>query len=383
MGSDQIGIGILGATGYIGTIYRRELRSCTGARIVGLAARRKSLLEEAKEEDSALLATENWQEVVEHPDVDLVIVATPDAYHQEQALHCAKSNKHLFCEKPIGMNLAQAKAIFEAYQNLDRFTFVPFWTRYSPPFVRAKQLVDSGRLGDIRAVIYRWHNPRPRDVPKTWRDDLELSSAGSLADIGSHAYDTIRWLLKEDACRVLVHSEITTATKRDLGEINLSEALHAADSVVATTSDVTAPDYSSINFEFASGRLGVAIVSHASFLRRGISPELEIHGEEASLSLNRVSGDLLIAENQGQPQILANIPDVPCNRFERYVIPSLRDYLADCARESKCGSTAHHDDLVSKYPNLNDGLQVQSFVESAIASNDQGTWAELSQVAEQ
>ena len=57
----------------------------------------------------------------------------------------------------------------------------------------AREVLDSGVLGEIRGVVYRWHNPRPMDMPLTWRDDDSLSAAGSIADGGSHAYDTLRW----------------------------------------------------------------------------------------------------------------------------------------------------------------------------------------------
>ena len=73
--------------------------------------------------------------------------------------------------------------------------FVPFWTRYVPVCVKARELVRQGVLGQVRAVVYRWHNARPLEMPITWRDDATLSYAGSVADVGSHAYDTLRWML--------------------------------------------------------------------------------------------------------------------------------------------------------------------------------------------
>ena len=65
-----IGVGVIGATGFIGTPYRRELRDTQGVRIVALCARRRDLLEQAKIEDGAELITSDWQEVVDQPHVD-------------------------------------------------------------------------------------------------------------------------------------------------------------------------------------------------------------------------------------------------------------------------------------------------------------------------
>src|SRR5438093_97632 len=92
----KFGIGVLGATGYIATPYRAEIRQAPSeARIVALCARRRDLLEAARKEDGAALATCEWRQVVEHPEVNLVVVATPDALHHEAVMACAAAGKHV------------------------------------------------------------------------------------------------------------------------------------------------------------------------------------------------------------------------------------------------------------------------------------------------
>ena len=78
-----VGVGVLGATGYIGEPYRAEMRQCDGVRIVAVCARRKEPLQRAALEDGADLATDDWRQVIEHPDVNYVVVGTPDALHYE------------------------------------------------------------------------------------------------------------------------------------------------------------------------------------------------------------------------------------------------------------------------------------------------------------
>ncbi|MBT7981098.1 MAG: Gfo/Idh/MocA family oxidoreductase, partial [Akkermansiaceae bacterium] len=199
-----VGVGVLGATGYIGEPYRAEMRQCDGVRIVAVCARRKEPLQRAAIEDGADLATDDWIQVIEHPDVNYVVVGTPDALHYEAVMAAAAAGKHLFCEKPLAMNVGEAREMLQAY--LDKETlahFVPLWTRWSPGFVAAKELIEGGAIGEVKAVIYRWHNPRPADMALTWRDDPSLSSSGTIADVGSHAYDTVRWIIGKDAIRVL------------------------------------------------------------------------------------------------------------------------------------------------------------------------------------
>lgn len=265
------GVGILGATGYIGTPYRAEIRDAPAdARIVALCARRRDLLEAAGRQDGVTFVTDDWRRVVEHPDIHLVLVATPDALHHEAVMACAAAGKHVVCEKPVGMNVAQAFDMWSAYRDRGLGHFVPFWTRYVPVFGRAREIVRQGTLGEVRAVIYRWHNPRPTAMPFTWRDDAELSAAGSIADIGSHAYDTLRWLLGQEAVRVLVHADVFTPDKPNLGAVNLDEALRWGGIHPAGESSQrrrgTAFDFAAVTFELESGAVGSLLLSHAPLI---------------------------------------------------------------------------------------------------------------------
>ncbi len=364
----KFGIGVLGATGYIGTPYRREIRESAGeATIVALCARRRERLEAAAKEDGAVLATGDWRAVVEHPDVNLVIVATPDVLHHEAVLACAALGKHVFCEKPVGMNAGEAREMWTAVRDGGVGHHVPFWTRYVPLFARAREIVREGTLGEINVVIYRWHNPRPTSMPFTWRDDATLSAAGSIADVGSHAYDAVRWLLDDEATRVLAHAGGISPAKPDLGDIDLTEALdwgaaHSAGEINKQRAG-SAPDYANIIWQFAGGAVGSLILSHAHVLRRGLAPELELHGSEASLALDRIRGTLTIARPSGEVQLLETITDPGFgNRFIKHVFPAIRQRAAGQACE---------------HPGLEDGYRVQLFTDAALLSAQRGAWVEV------
>lgn len=364
------GVGVLGATGYIGTPYRAEIReSKAEARIVALCSRRRDLLEEAALQDGAAFITDDWRQVVEHPEVNLVLVATPDALHHEAVMACAAAGKHVICEKPVGMNATEALEMWSAFRDRRLGHFVPFWTRYVPAFGRAREIVRQGTLGEVRAVIFRWHNPRPAAMPFTWRDDARLSAAGSLADVGSHAYDTLRWLLGQEATRVLVHADVITPAKPDLGDVNLGEALQWGNTHAASESSQrrrgTAFDFADVAFVLDSGAVGSLVLSHAPFLRKGLAPEMELHGTEASLSLDRQTGRLILARTGHDPELLETVPDPGFgNRFARHVFPALRAHLA--------GEPTDH-------PGLNDGYHVQRFTDACTRSALEGRWISLTE----
>ena len=364
----QYRIGVIGATGYIGVPYRKEIREASqDAQIVALCARRLDRLEAAAAEDGATLVTDDWREVVEHPDVNLVLVLTPDALHVEPVLACAASGKHVLCEKPVGKDVAEARAMWEAATERQVATYVPYWTRYLPVFRRARELVEAGKLGDIRAAIYRWQNPRPLAMPFTWRDDAKLSASGSIADVGSHSYDTLRFVLGQEAKRVLTHAHVVMPPKPDLGEVDLSEALEWAESHVTADSSAQrkggVPDYAQIAVEFANGAVGSILVSHASYVRKGFAPELELHGTLGSLSVDRIRGQLRFADSPDPAALLEEIDDDGfCNRFEQRVFPALDRQIAG---EGK-----------GDHPDLLDGLRVQMFTDAAYASSQRGGWVE-------
>lgn len=363
-------VGVIGATGYIATPYRAEIRAAgDDARIVALCARRRELLEAAAKEDSAEFITDDWRQVVEHPEVNLVVVATPDALHHESVMACAAAGKHVVCEKPVGMNVRQAHEMWTSVRDAGLGHFVPFWTRYVPVFVRAREVVRQGTLGEVKAVIYRWHNPRPVAMPFTWRDDAALSAAGSVADVGSHAYDTLRWLLGLEAVRVLTHADVLTPAKPDLGSVNLDEALRWGEGHAASDSSRrrggTAFDFADIAFVLENGAVASLVLSHAPYVRKGLAPELELHGTEASLAVDRLAGKLTLARPGKEPELLATVTDPGFgNRFAKHVFPAIRSRIA--------GEPTEH-------AGLDDGWRVQRFTDAAALSAQRGTWVALTE----
>jgi predicted dehydrogenase len=235
-----------------------------------------------------------------------------------------------------------------------------------PICVRAREIYRSGALGEIKAVVYRWHNPRPAAMPLTWRDDPTLSSAGTIADCGSHAYDLLRWILGQDVNRVAAHAQVLTPAKADVGNVNLGEALdwgraHRLDQASTRKGDVL--DYATLVFQWRSGAVGALILSHAPYLRKGLAPEIELHGVEASLGVDRVRHTLTWARPDQMPEVLETIEDPGFgNRFAKHVFPALRAQIA--------GEPSEH-------PDLEDGLAAQLFTDAALLSSKEGRWVDV------
>ena len=363
----HFGVGVIGATGFIGTPYRAEIRAASDdARIVALCGRRHDLLEKAAIVDGADVVTTDWREVVGNSDVNLVVVAVPDVLHHEIVMACASAGKHVVCEKPVATTAMQAEEMWLAYRQSGLGHFVPFWTRGIRVFQKAHDVVANGILGEIRAFVYRWHNPRPASMPLTWRDDAQLSTAGSVGDGGSHAYDTLRWLTGLEVHRLLAHADVIAPPKADLGAVNLDEALKWAADHSTAKSSATAPrkgtafDYGVVATELENGAVGVFVLSHAPYVRIGLMPDLELHGDKASLAVDKTAGVLRLVRSGREPEILETFQETEgLNRFSGQVFPAIRAHAAG----------RHTDE-----PGLHDGWRVQIFTDAAVASAKRGTW---------
>ncbi len=132
-------------------------------------------------------------------DLDLVDICTPNALHLEQASAAATRNTHIYCEKPLGLNLEHARRITETARQAGVHTHTAFMMRYYPAVRQAKSILNAGVLGGIynfRAHLF--HNSYIDPTrPLSWRLRQTDSGGGSMADLGIHMIDLIRYLLGE------------------------------------------------------------------------------------------------------------------------------------------------------------------------------------------
>ena len=356
-----LGVGVLGATGNIGRKYRAELREIPEqARIVALCARRRERLQRARDEDGAVLITRDWREVVAHPEVHVVLIATPDDQHLEPALACAAAGRHLICEKPVARTAAEAVAIREAFRDSGLGHFVPFWSRYEPPLARARALIADGAVGRVRWFTYRRHMPRTAGSAFAWRDDAAVSTAGAVADLGVHMIDVLRWMLGEEPRRVLAHGQVLESSKPYAGELDMQEAEACTEADEARRP--TAWDHGTVLVELSGGIAGVLMTSESARVRGGLSPELEVHGDTASLAADSTTGRIELLRGGGPPQVETVATDAGVNRFGSYVLPALRERAA-----APAGAAFGH-------PGLDDGVHAARYVDACLQSARSGAW---------
>ncbi|MGN6377307.1 MAG: Gfo/Idh/MocA family protein [Sphingomonas sp.] len=125
--------------------------------------------------------------------LDGVVIATPSALHAEQSIRALQRGAAVFCQKPLGRNADEARAVVEAARKADRLLSVDFSYRLTAAMQAIAPLVSNGELGDIFAVDLVFHNAYGPD--KDWFYDRAQSGGGCVVDLGVHLIDLALWTL--------------------------------------------------------------------------------------------------------------------------------------------------------------------------------------------
>lgn len=129
------------------------------------------------------------------PDVQAVIIGTPNKFHAEQAVAALDAGKHVLLEKPMAMNAAECDAIIKAKDRNNKVLQIGMVNRFRSPTIALKRILDSGRCGHIYSGQTFWY--RRRGIPGFggWFTNKAVSGGGGLIDIGVHMLDLALYLM--------------------------------------------------------------------------------------------------------------------------------------------------------------------------------------------
>ena len=208
--------GIIGC-GAIG--QRRHIPECAAnpdSKLAALADPVKDRVEELGRKYEAKPYTD-YKELLRSPDVDAVVIAGPNSLHASQTIEALNAGKHVLCEKPMATTREDAKAMMAAAQKNNKYLMIGLNQRLMPPHVRAKEILDSGRLGKVLSFRTAFKHPGPEgwsvDGGKSWFFRKGEAFMGVTGDLGVHKADLMRWLLGQEFAEV--SSFMGTLDKRD------------------------------------------------------------------------------------------------------------------------------------------------------------------------
>jgi predicted dehydrogenase len=254
--SAPLRVGLLGA-GWISRVYLRALRGVSEGRAVAVWSRTRARAEALAAEFSLPLASDRVEELLPH--VDVVCVNSPNALHAEHALLAARAGRHVIVEKPLAVNLEQARAIVEACRaarvGLAYAEELPF----VPKFVRAREIARSGDLGE---VLHVWQRESHGGPYSAWFFAREESGGGVLMDMACHSVELARWLLGKPAVRSV------SAWIRSTGRLH----------------DTSLDDHSLTQLAFETG--ATACCEASWILQGGMQSRLEVWGTRGHLEVD-------------------------------------------------------------------------------------------------
>ncbi len=196
--TEHVGIGVIGF-GWMGQAHSRSYRSIPAyfpgegivPRLVAVADSVPARVDLARANFGFETGTGDWREVVARSDVDVVDITAPNALHQEIAEAAAAAGKHVFCEKPVGIEPAATAAIEAAARRAGVVTGSGFNYRWAPMVQYTRRLIDEGRFGELTHYRGRFFTMYGRDRLGllSWRFLQDEAGYGVLSDIMSHAID--------------------------------------------------------------------------------------------------------------------------------------------------------------------------------------------------
>ncbi|WP_137843391.1 Gfo/Idh/MocA family oxidoreductase [Microbacterium sp. 2FI] len=230
-------------------------------------------------------AATDWREVIERSDIDVVDIVTPGDTHAEIAIAALEAGKHVLCEKPLANTVEEAEAMnaaAEAAAARGIRSMVGFTYRRVPATTFARDLVASGRIGEIRQVRAEYLQDwlMDADAPLTWRMKKELAGSGALGDIGAHAIDLTEYITGQKVTRVSGIIE-TLVKERPL----LGEGVGLSGTASTERGEVTVDDIALFTGRLESGALASFEATRFRTGRKN-ALRIEIAGSKGAISFD-------------------------------------------------------------------------------------------------
>lgn len=254
-------------TGRAGMIHARNYRGCVpNAQLIALCDPLQENLDQAQAELQVPYLYHDYQEALKNPDIDAVIVVTPTNLHKAIVVAAAHAKKHVFCEKPMAISVAECDEMIHACQKNGVKLQIGFMRRFDEGFRHGKSLIESAEIGEVTLIKSLTHGP---SQPKAWMYDI-ANSGGPIAEVNSHDLDTLRWY---------AGSEV--------------KAIHAIGHNFRSPEVVsTYPDYYdtvAILLEFHNGIIGM--IDGAQYVQYGYDARAEILGTKGNVLIGSQRND--------------------------------------------------------------------------------------------
>lgn len=240
----QLKIGIIGL-GRIGTIhYNNITQQIPEAEVVMVADVRSNALPAHVQFASA-------DQVINHPEIEAVVICSPTDTHADYVEQCARAGKHVFCEKPLDLSLTRIQETLAIVQQQGIKLMLGFNRRFDPNFMKLRSLVGEGKIGDVHVVKITSRDPAPPSL------SYLQHSGGLFMDMSIHDFDMARYIMDKEVVQVYAAAATLTG------------------GAVAAAGDI---DTAVVTLTFEDGSL--AVIDNSRQAAYGYDQRLEVFGSK-------------------------------------------------------------------------------------------------------
>ncbi len=300
----KLGVGVLGV-GEMGKRHAENLRHLVpGARLVAVADVAAGRAQQVAAELEIDHSFGSLEAMLDHKDIDCVLIATPDKFHAQAIRTAAAAGKNILCEKPLATTLSDAHAALKAVNDHGVRLQIGFMRRYDPAYAAAMKRVEAGEIGE--PVVFKSIG-RDKDVPPL---AAYQSNVNGMVFYNNtiHDFDLARWLVRDEV--IEVQSYTTVAIRPE----------------IAKYGDVVA---SVVNLKYARGAIG-NIESYVQAIY-GYDVRTEIVGSKGTILIGTISQTpAVFMTANGATRSLA---DHFLTRFADAYLAEVRDFVQTIAAD--------------------------------------------------
>ncbi|MEJ7848660.1 MAG: Gfo/Idh/MocA family oxidoreductase [Pyrinomonadaceae bacterium] len=352
----KIGIGIIG-TGFARKVQIPAFLACEYAGIVSVASGSIENAKATAEEFGIGHFTADWRETVSSDDIDLVCITTPPNLHLEMTKMALENGKHVLCEKPMAMNIAEAEEMTALAKSKGVLALIDHELRFQPGRKKAYAMLREGVIGKVRHVKYYFRAPHRGDpnLPWNWWSDIE-QGGGALGAVNSHIIDSFNWFLGTEISSVFCQLQ-SHVKQRPLPGGGFR--------------DVTTDDEANMILRFADSELtldATGLVSVSMTEQPDYKNYIEFFGRDGAIRVEH-RGDVYIAKTGEEKwweigtELGIPLPGVADTGFSRGFMdfaPRIIEAIREARTEVEFAAT------------FEEGLKVQKVLDAARESNSSG-----------
>lgn len=356
-------------------------------RLTGVCTTRAESGLKAQGQAGFAFATSDHRELTDSADIAIIDLCAPNDVHFAVLRDALKAEKHIYCDKPLALNVAECESLLAQAQTVSSVQQMTFNYRFVPAILRARQLVEEGFLGDLfqfRAAYLHAGYVDP-NRPFSWRLDRARSGGGAIADLGAHVIDLVRFLVGPgtEVGRAGEFAQVSAQLQTVLKE--------RKDPAMGAMRPVEVDDIALANCRLAGGAIGTL---EATRLATGVQDELriELHGTKGGLKFNLMEPNWLDAYDNTKPEAALGgdrgYTRIECvSRYPKpynlgatknsvgwlqFHIASLFDFVNNVARHANGEPMSPHS------PTFADGLAAQRVIEACQKSSEaNGAWTDV------